>query len=186
MIAALATVAFAYDAYKRTQVVETEQEEIIVEQVVTSTPEDVTEEEQEATEDERTIEEKIRGGALYEPVSTEEFAALDECSQKQLRNSATSTTKVVLYADETSNVTVYATPNTEKYTLDDFMNLELDCGELGTLTQYGLLVDGGFQLWFSQLGCGYEIGAAYGNETEDSKACESVNTEVMNLRPVNF
>ncbi|PIT86687.1 MAG: hypothetical protein COU33_01750 [Candidatus Magasanikbacteria bacterium CG10_big_fil_rev_8_21_14_0_10_43_6] len=133
-----------------------------------------------------TIEQRIEAVLTHQGVSKEEFSRLDACTQKQLHNTVDNLFKVELYNDGKHEIIVYTTPNKEKLTLDQFMKYSIGCEELGSMTPFALAGSGTYQMWFSQLGCGSEIGEAFENETSASKKCDEINREVMNIRGRSF
>lgn len=133
-----------------------------------------------------SVSKKIKALLTYDGVSNEEFATFDECTRRILHNSNEKLFVQELYTSEKYSVKVYATPNTENLTKEEFKGYTVGCEELGSLSPLSLEVNDSTQLWFSQLGCGYEVGEFYGNETVESKACAEINKEVMQYRADNL
>lgn len=115
----------------------------------------------------------------YTSISTDEFNQMDVCLQRQLHNDVSTALTLELYRSDNAEVVLYATPNTEVYTASEFMKNPV-CGELGAETP--LAVIDGYQLWWSQLGCGFEVGEYFDNATKESEECVRISNELLEFR----
>ncbi len=120
----------------------------------------------------------------YQAVTDNEFSTYDSCLQSKLHNDATTAKKLLLFESDRFNVIIYATPNVEKFNNQQFHSYVDTCGELGAKSPLAIVE--GYQLWWSQLGCGFEVGEFFGNETKESKECQKISGKVLEFRKNNY
>jgi hypothetical protein len=118
-----------------------------------------------------TIQEKIRRPSHYGPLFQENKDSLDECDRTNL-GPLDKVRKLSLYKSDDFSVSIYSTPTPPP-------SPEEECNELGALTQIPSVQGQNNTLWWNQLGCGFEVGEFFENETPESIACNEIAEEVM-------
>jgi len=127
------------------------------------------------------IEQKIQNLSLYEPLTDEDINRLTDCD-KGLLGPIESIKKLNLYKSERFNLIVLAVPDLQDTNINEFNNwyIEKMCDGLGQ-QNYLLTLDEHLLTW-DPIGCGFEIGELWRNETEDSKACAEINNELIKIK----
>ncbi len=185
LVVILALAAWYYFDTRKSVVISTLEEESEIEEVQEKLREDKQVEENilVAVEDnDRSISPTVMALiniSEYTEISTTEFESFDACFQSKLHEDSRTAKKMNLYTSDRFGVTVYATPNKEQYTSEDFFESKY-CGELGA--KIPLAIVDGYQLWWSQLDCGFEVGEGFGNETDESKLCSAIADELLAFR----
>ena len=116
---------------------------------------------------EPTITQKIEDFSLYQTVTQEEINSLHECRKVNLTDLAEVKKLSLFEGVEQFSVTIYQVPS----------NYENKCEELGSFRT--LRKTENYTLLWDPLGCGWEVGEFFENETPDSKACNKINDQVF-------
>ncbi len=116
---------------------------------------------------ELTIPQKIEDLSLYKTVTQEEIDSLHECRKVNLSNLAEVKKLSLFEGVEQFSVTIYQVPS----------EYENKCEEIGSFRT--LKKTENYTLVWDPLGCGWEVGEFFENETDDSKACSVINDQVF-------
>lgn len=127
-----------------------------------------------------TIEQKIQNLDLYKPLAEEDINKLTDCD-KSLLGPVEDIKILNLYKGDRFNLNVLSVPGLQDINILGFNNFyrENMCDGLGQ-QNYLLALDDHLLTW-DPIGCGFEIGELWGNETEDSKACAVIRDELYEI-----
>jgi hypothetical protein len=128
---------------------------------------------QQESAPEQTIAQKIEDLSLYKPLTQEDIAGIGDCGLINL-GSLDDVKKLSLFKGvERWSVSIYMTPKREMG----------ECDELGGLMMLKEAED--YNLVWTPLGCGWEVGEFFENETDESKACSLIGNQVLEYEIAN-